>query len=55
MTLHPLIPLAMESGPVRGMYVPILFENLTDAIVSGREELGIPKLYSAIDKIRRVS
>ena len=34
---------------VRGAYMPILFESLTDPIVSGREELGMPKLYSAID------
>ena len=34
---------------VNGTYIPILFENLTDPIVSGREELGMPKLYSTID------
>lgn len=34
---------------VSGTYMPILFENLADPIVSGREELGMPKLYSAID------
>lgn len=34
---------------VSGTYMPILFESLTDPIVSGREELGMPKLYSAID------
>ncbi|KAL9114601.1 MAG: hypothetical protein Q9227_001279 [Pyrenula ochraceoflavens] len=34
---------------VYGTYIPILFENLTDPIVSGREELGMPKLYSSID------
>ena len=32
-----------------GTYMPILFESLTDPIVSGREELGMPKLYTAID------
>ncbi|TKA80578.1 hypothetical protein B0A49_00630 [Cryomyces minteri] len=36
-----------------GAYLPILFENLTDPIVSGREELGMPKLYTAIDVYRR--
>ena len=34
---------------VSGTYMPILFENLADPIVSGREELGMPKLYSTID------
>ncbi|EAU32867.1 hypothetical protein ATEG_06323 [Aspergillus terreus NIH2624] len=33
---------------VKGTYMPILFESLADPIVSGREELGMPKLYSAI-------
>ncbi|KAL4905126.1 hypothetical protein BDW74DRAFT_185221 [Aspergillus multicolor] len=33
---------------VSGTYLPILFESLADPIVSGREELGMPKLYSAI-------
>ncbi|KAL4927325.1 putative salicylate hydroxylase [Aspergillus undulatus] len=34
---------------VKGTYLPILFESLTDPIVSGREELGMPKLYSTLD------
>lgn len=34
---------------VKGTYMPILFESLADPIVSGREELGMPKLYTAID------
>lgn len=34
---------------VSGTYMPILFESLADPIISGREELGMPKLYSAID------
>ncbi|KAF2162584.1 hypothetical protein M409DRAFT_69143 [Zasmidium cellare ATCC 36951] len=38
---------------VRGTYLPILFENLADPIVSGREELGMPKLYSGIDIFQR--
>lgn len=38
---------------VSGTYLPILFEDLADPIVSGREELGMPKLYSAIDVHRR--
>ncbi|KAJ5765329.1 hypothetical protein N7520_004888 [Penicillium odoratum] len=39
-----------ENGEVlKGTYMPILFESLADPIVSGREELGMPKLYTAID------
>ncbi|KAJ5953536.1 hypothetical protein N7454_000432 [Penicillium verhagenii] len=39
-----------ENGEVlRGTYMPILFESLADPIVSGREELGMPKLYTAVD------
>lgn len=34
---------------VSGTYMPILFESLADPIISGREELGMPKLYSSID------
>lgn len=43
-----------QSGEIlNGTYMPILFESLTDPIVSGREELGMPKLYSAINIRRR--
>lgn len=38
---------------IRGSYLPILFESLTDPIVSGREELGAPKLYTSVDIYRR--
>ncbi|GJP92721.1 hypothetical protein CBS63078_2260 [Aspergillus niger] len=38
---------------VKGLYLPILFESLTDPIVSGREELGMPKLYTAIEAHER--
>ncbi|SLM35927.1 Acetoacetate decarboxylase beta barrel domain [Lasallia pustulata] len=31
-----------------GSYCPVMFENLTDPILSGREELGFPKLFSDI-------
>ncbi|KAI5362805.1 Putative FAD-binding domain, acetoacetate decarboxylase, FAD/NAD(P)-binding domain superfamily [Septoria linicola] len=38
-----------DPNSVSGTYMPILFESLADPIVSGREELGMPKLYSEID------
>lgn len=34
---------------VTGTYLPLLFENLTDPILSGREELGFPKLFADLD------
>jgi hypothetical protein len=42
-----------DGSVVQGTYLPILFENLTDPIVSGREELGMPKLYTSIDVYQR--
>lgn len=36
-----------------GTFLPILFESLTDPIVSGREELGMPKLFCTVDLWRR--
>ncbi|KAL4790685.1 hypothetical protein BDV19DRAFT_401896 [Aspergillus venezuelensis] len=40
---------AADSQVYKGTYLPILFESLSDPIVSGREELGMPKLYSALE------
>jgi hypothetical protein len=34
---------------VDGTYIPVLFENLADPIVTGRDELGMPKIYCEID------
>ncbi|KAL2784515.1 hypothetical protein BJX66DRAFT_348237 [Aspergillus keveii] len=42
-----------DGSVVQGTYLPILFESLTDPIVSGREELGMPKLYTSVDIYRR--
>ncbi|KAB8251155.1 hypothetical protein BDV35DRAFT_399966 [Aspergillus flavus] len=36
-----------------GSYLPVLFEDLADPILSGREELGFPKVFSSIDVNRR--
>jgi len=36
-------------GKVRnGVYCPVMFENMADPIITGREELIVPKLYSDI-------
>lgn len=42
-----------DGTTVKGTYLPLLFESLTDPIVSGREELGMPKLYTSVDIYRR--
>lgn len=42
-----------DGSVVKGAYLPVLFESLTDPIISGREELGMPKIYSSIDVYRR--
>lgn len=42
-----------DDGRVRkGVYCPIMLENLTDPILTGREELGVPKMFSDIDITR---
>jgi hypothetical protein len=38
-----------DGTTVNGMYIPVLFENLADPIVTGRDELGMPKIYCEID------
>ncbi|KAM3424540.1 hypothetical protein BST61_g6536 [Cercospora zeina] len=42
-----------DGTTIDGTYLPLLFENLTDPIISGRDELGFPKIYCAIDVRRR--
>lgn len=41
-----------DGSAVRASYLPVLFESLADPIVSGREELGMPKLYASVDVYR---
>jgi hypothetical protein len=38
-----------DGEKVTGTYLPVLFENLADPILSGREELGFPKLFCDLD------
>ena len=51
--IHGVEYVKQNGETVSGTYMPILFESLADPIVSGREELGMPKLYTAIDIFRR--
>lgn len=38
-----------ESGHVDGAFMPVIFEDESDPIITGREELGAPKLGCSID------
>lgn len=44
---------ATHRGEVRtdGMFNVVLWENLTDPILTGRDELGIPKIYAEIEPL----
>jgi hypothetical protein len=37
---------------IHGLHLPVLFEDLTDPIVTGRDELGMPKVFCNIEKTR---
>ena len=43
-----------KNGDTAGNYLMVLWENLADPIITGREELGYPKVYSEIDPPRYV-
>ncbi len=47
--LHDVIYTDSHGRQRRGTYVPVMIENLADPIITGREELGVPKLFSDID------
>ncbi|EOA83036.1 uncharacterized protein SETTUDRAFT_156683 [Exserohilum turcica Et28A] len=51
--IHGVEYVKQDGSVLNGSYLPILFESLTDPIVSGREELGMPKLYTSVDIYRR--
>jgi hypothetical protein len=41
-----------DGTTLHGRFLPILFENLTDPIITGREGVGMPKLYADINVAR---
>jgi hypothetical protein len=41
---------ATDAGVIQGDFLAILWENLADPIISGREELGFAKLWCEIDQ-----
>ncbi|KAI9685836.1 MAG: hypothetical protein M1822_004114 [Bathelium mastoideum] len=51
--LHNVEYKKLDGTSITGTYMPLLFESLADPIVSGREELGMPKLFCDIDVRRR--
>lgn len=40
----------MEKTRVRGDFLPVLFENMADPIITGREELGFSKVFATIQE-----
>lgn len=44
---------AAASGPLECAFMPVLWEDMADPILTGREELGSPKLYADIADPRR--
>ena len=48
--LHPLIPVTYtgKTETIEGNYMPVIWEGLADAVVTGRDELGFPKLAADI-------
>jgi hypothetical protein len=47
--LHGIKYTKRDGEQLFGTFLPLLFENFTDPIVTGRDDLGMPKLYAAID------
>jgi hypothetical protein len=47
--IHGIQHTTASGGTVTGTYLPVLFENLADPILSGREELGFPKLFAELN------
>ena len=41
-----------ESETVTGTFLPVLWENLTEAVLTGREELGFSKIFCDIPELR---
>jgi hypothetical protein len=44
--LHGIVYVKRNGERVFGSFVPVVFENLADPVITGRDELGMPKLYS---------
>lgn len=47
--LHGVRYTKRDNSVIKGDYLVVMWENLTDPILTGREDVGFPKLYSDID------
>ncbi|KAK5105815.1 hypothetical protein LTR62_002118 [Meristemomyces frigidus] len=47
--LHGVDYTKQDGSKVFGTFLPVLFENLADPIITGRDELGMPKLFANIE------
>ncbi|KAK6583711.1 hypothetical protein PZA11_003441 [Diplocarpon coronariae] len=39
-----------EESELKGDFLPVLFENMADPIITGREEINFPKLFATLDE-----
>jgi hypothetical protein len=48
--LHPLIPVTYtgKTERIEGNFMPVIWEGMADAVITGRDELGFPKLAADI-------
>jgi hypothetical protein len=47
--MHGIKHIKANGETVTGTYVPVLFENCADSILSDREELGLPKFFAELN------
>lgn len=52
--IHGVEYVRKDGSVASGSFLPILFENLADPIITGREELGMPKVFCDIDVTKSV-
>ena len=52
-TVHPQIPVTYpgRTESIDGDFMPVIWESLADAIITGRDELGFPKLVADFDQL----
>lgn len=47
--IHGVTYTKQDGSVINGSYLPILFESLADPIITGRDEIGMPKIWCEID------
>ncbi|KAH7134970.1 hypothetical protein B0J11DRAFT_426125 [Dendryphion nanum] len=52
--IHGVEHKTIDGEVLKGTFLPVLFENLADPIVSGREELGMPKVWSELNVVENL-